>query len=288
LSPASRYGPLLAAVVAVSFGSILVRMAHAPALTVGFYRIGLAALLLAPVALRGAFAAWPRLPAASRLALLGSGLALAIHFATWIASLSYTSVSASVLLVNTAPLFTLILSWVFLGERPTWDLSWALLVAFGGVLLIATGEMGHATPALTGDLLALAGAVSLSAYHVLGRALRSALPLLPYVFCVWLVAAMALAVLALASGAPLAGLEPGTLLVLLALAVIPTIAGHGLANRSLRVLPATVVGLFMLGEPVGATLLAYALFGEVPSARVLAGGALILAALAWLFARRRH
>jgi drug/metabolite transporter (DMT)-like permease len=287
VSPASRYGPLLVAVVAVSFGSILVRMAHAPALTVGFYRVALAAALVAAPALRGAVGAWPRLPGSSRLALVGSGLALALHFATWIASLSYTSVSASVLLVNTAPLFTLLLSWLFLDEPPTWDLSGALLIAFAGVLLIATGEMSRVTPALTGDLLALAGAVSLSAYHVLGRALRGALPLLAYVFCIWSVAALALALLAVASGTPLGGLEGRTLLVLLALAVVPTLAGHGLVNRSLRVLPATIVGLFMLGEPVGATILAYGLFGEVPTARVLAGGALILASLAWLLVRRR-
>jgi drug/metabolite transporter (DMT)-like permease len=287
LSPASRYGPLLVAVVAVSFGSILVRMAHAPALTVGFYRIALAAGLVGPLALRGAVAAWPKLPGRSRLALFGSGLALAVHFATWIASLSYTSVSASTLLVNTAPLFTLLLSWLFLDEAPTWDLAWSLLLSFAGILLIASGEMGRVTPALGGDLLALAGAVSLSVYHVLGRGLRAALPLLPYVFCIWLVAALVLAALALSTGAPLGGLRRETLLVLLALAVVPTVGGHGLVNRSLRVLPATVVGLFMLGEPVGATILAYGLLGEAPAPRVLAGGALILASLAWLLVRRR-
>ncbi len=163
-----------------------------------------------------------------------------------------------------------------------------------GAPLRLRGRLAHrhrrdesGTPALTGDLLALAGAVTLSAYHVLGRALRGALPLLAYVFCIWSVAALVLALLAVSSGTPLGGLDGRTFLVLLALAVVPTLAGHGLVNRSLRVLPATIVGLFMLGEPVGATILAYGLFGEVPTPRVLAGGALILASLAWLLVRRR-
>jgi len=285
-SPA-RYGPLLVAVVAISFGSILVRLAHAPALAVAFYRMAFAALLLAPVALRGGLDAWPGLAWRSRLLIAASGLALALHFATWIASLTYTSVSASVLLVNTAPLLTLVLSWIFLHEAPSLGAVGALVVALGGVALIASDDFGRGTSALTGDLLALAGAASLSVHHVLGRGLRGALPLGPYVLSVWTIAALVLALLALLSGTPLGGLPRHALVILLALAVVPTVIGHGLINRSLRVLPATTVGLFLLGEPVGASALAFVLFHEAPSLRVLGGGALILLALGWLALRGR-
>jgi drug/metabolite transporter (DMT)-like permease len=274
-------------VVAVSFGSILVRLAHAPAIAVAFYRMAFAAAILAPIALRGAIDAWPRVAWRSRLLLAASGVALALHFATWIASLSYTSVSASVLLVNTAPLFTLVLSWIFLREAPSSALVTALFLALGGITLIAADDFGAGAPALKGDLLALAGAFSLSVHHVLGRGLRGTLPLGPYVLSVWSVAAVVLALLALTSGTSLAGLSGRSLVCLVALAVVPTLIGHGLLNRSLRVLPATAVGLFLLGEPVGASALAYALFGEVPSARVLGGGALILAGLAGLVLRGR-
>jgi drug/metabolite transporter (DMT)-like permease len=287
VSSPARYGPLLVAVVAVSFGSILVRLAHAPAIAVAFYRMAFAALLLAPVVLRGGLQASPGLTRRSRLLLAASGLALALHFATWIASLTYTSVSASVLLVNTAPLLTLVLSWIFLHEPPSLGLVGALVVALGGVALIATDDLGRGSSALTGDLLALAGAASLSVHHVLGRGLRSALPLGPYVLSVWSMAALALALLAVVSGTPLTGLRPHSLAILLALAVVPTLIGHGLINRSLRVLPATTVGLFLLGEPVGASALAFVLFHEVPSLRVLGGGALILLALGWLALRGR-
>lgn len=287
MTSASRYGALVIAVVAISFGSILVRLADAPAITVAFYRMAFAAALVAPVALRSAVEALPAVSRRSRLLLVASGLALALHFATWIASLSYTSVSASVLLVNTAPVLTLVLSWVFLREAPSWALVAALALALGGIALIAADDFGSGTPALKGDLLALAGAASLSAHHVLGRGLRATLPLTPYLLSVWSVATVALAFFALVSGTSLTGVSRQSLPFLLALAVVPTLVGHGLINRSLRVLPATAVGLFLLGEPVGASALAYALFGEVPSARVFGGGALILAGLAWLVVRGR-
>jgi drug/metabolite transporter (DMT)-like permease len=288
VSPASRYGPLALAVVAVSFGSILVRLAEAPALTVAFYRMALAALLVAPLSLGATIHSWPTLTPRSRLQLVASGLALALHFATWIASLSYTTVAASVLLVNTTPLFTLLLSWAFLREPPTWSLSGSLLLALAGVVLVASDAPGRGAPdAVRGNLLAIAGAASFSVHHVIGRALRAALPLRAYVFAVWSAAAAFLFVFARATGSPLLGLAPHTVAALLGLALVPTLAGHGLATRSLRVVSATVVGLFLLGEPVGASILADGLFGEVPSARVLAGGALILVSLGWLSLRRR-
>src|SRR5206468_597543 len=113
---ASPYLPLALAVLCISTGSIFVRMASAPPLAVAFYRIFLASLLLAPFAARSARRSWPALSSRPRALLLASGVALGVHFATWIASLSFTSVAASVLLVNTTPLFTLAFSRAFLGE----------------------------------------------------------------------------------------------------------------------------------------------------------------------------
>ena len=104
----SPYVPLGLAVLCVSTGAILVRYADAPALAVSFHRVFLASVLLAPFAQRAARRSWPALNRGQRLALLGSGLALALHFATWIASLSFTSVAVSVLLVHTAPVFAVV------------------------------------------------------------------------------------------------------------------------------------------------------------------------------------
>lgn len=275
----SPYLLLALAVLCVSTGSIFVRMASAPPVAVAFYRIFLASLLLAPFAAGSARRSWPRLRLRARTLLLASGVALGVHFATWIASLSFTSVAASVLLVNTTPLFTLAFSRAFLGEGVAPVVTLAMGLALGGAGLIAAGDWAEGTNSLTGDLLALVGAVTMSLYHVIGRGLRAALPLEAYVLGVWSTAAATLAALSLAARVSLVGYPPRTYAFLLALAVVPTLGGHGLVNRSLRVLPAPTVGLFLLGEPVGATILAYVFFHEVPGAWTLAGGAVVLAAL---------
>jgi drug/metabolite transporter (DMT)-like permease len=190
-------------------------------------------------------------------------------------------VAASVLLVNTAPLFTLFFSWWFLGERAAKAVLVAMAVALGGAALIAAGDWGDGgTASLKGDALALAGAVTLSLYHVIGRGLRDALPLSAYVLGVWSTAAATLAVLAASARVPVFGYPARTFALFLALAVVPTVIGHGLVNRSLRHIPAPTVGLFLLGEPIAASILAYAVFGEMPGLLTIAGGVLVLAALA--------
>ena len=282
----SPYLVLTLAVLFVSAGSVLVRLTPAPALAVAFYRVSFATLLIAPFAFPSARVSVPSLGGRGRLLLVASGVALALHFATWIASLSYTSIASSVLLVNTAPVFAIVLSRVFLGER----VSGAVLVAIGlalvGAALIAGGDWGRAPSSLGGNLLAVAGAAFLAAYHVVGRGLRDALPLNAYVVSVWAVAAAALGVIAAAFRTPFAPYPPRAWLLLLALGLVPTVLGHGLVNLALRRVPAPTVGLFMLGEPIGASLLAYLVFGEVPGAPTLVGGLVVLAALTLVVLRK--
>jgi drug/metabolite transporter (DMT)-like permease len=274
-----RYGLLILAVLCVSVGSIFVRLANGPALAVAFNRIFLASVVVAPFAAPSLMRAWPALSGRHRLVLLASGISLGVHFATWIASLSYTSVAASVLLVNTAPLFTLVFSWWFLRERASRAVLIAMAIALTGAALIAAGDWDGGASSLTGAALAVAGALTLSLYHVIGRGLRDALPLSAYVLGVWSTAAATLAVLALVARVPVFGYPLRTFALLLALAVVPTVIGHGLVNRSLRHIPAPTVGLFLLGEPIAASLLAYAVFGETPGRLTIAGGVLVLAAL---------
>jgi len=276
----SPYVVLGLAVVLVSFASVLVRLAAAPALSVAFYRVTLASLLLLPFAARDARRSYPTLGRRRVLLLAGAGVALALHFATWIASLSYTSIAASVLLVNTAPLFAIALARVFLDEPAPRVVVVATPLALAGAALIAFGDREAAPTSLFGNLLALAGAVALAAYHVIGRGQRSALPLNAYVLGVWTSAAATLGLLALALQAPFGGFEARTWLAFLGLALIPTLGGHGLVNKSLRLLPAPTVGLFLLGEPVGASILAWLLLAEVPPESTVVGGVVVLAALA--------
>jgi drug/metabolite transporter (DMT)-like permease len=275
-------------VTCVSVGSILVRLAQAPPLAVAFQRVFLASAMVLPFAAGGAARSWPGLASRSRLLLVAAGIALALHFATWIASLSYTTVAASVLIVNTAPLFSLVLSRAFLGETPGLTVLRAMALALAGAVLIAAGDWTGGAASLTGIGLALAGAITLAVYHVTGRGLREALPLRAYILAVWSAAAATLAAMAAVGRVELFDYPPRTLLVFALLALIPTLAGHGLVNRVLRDLPAPTVGLFLLGEPVVASLLAWALFGEVPAALTLVGGTLVMVALAWVVRGERH
>jgi drug/metabolite transporter (DMT)-like permease len=283
---ASPHLVLLLGVLCISVGSIIVRLTAAPALAVAFYRIAFATILLSPFAIGSARRSLPSLVPRSRLLLVVSGGALALHFAAWIASLSYTSIASSLLLVNTAPIFALALSRVFLGERTDPALLVAIGVALLGAALIAAGDWGAAPSTLFGNLLAVAGAFTLAAYHVVGRGLREALPLHAYVISVWAVAALALAAIAALFGVPFAPYPARAWLGFLALGLVPTVFGHGLVNRSLRSLSAPTVGLFLLGEPIGASILAYLVFGEVPSASTAVGGLIVLLALALVLLRR--
>jgi drug/metabolite transporter (DMT)-like permease len=282
----SPYATLVAGVLLVSVGAILVRLAAAPPLAVSFYRMAIASLLLSPFAWADARRSVPTLASRPRLLLVASGVALALHFATWIASLSHTSVAASVLLVNTAPLFAIVLSLVFLREKPSRVLQIAIPLAMVGAAVIALGDRGSSPASLLGNLLAVAGAVTLATYQVIGRGLRATLPLNAYMLLVWGTATLTLAALVVGFGTRFAPFPPRTWLAFAALAVVPTLGGHGLTNRALRSLPAATVGLFLLGEPVIASLLAILLFDETPSTSTLVGGAIILAALALVLTRR--
>jgi drug/metabolite transporter (DMT)-like permease len=274
------------AVLFVSFGAILVRLAGAPALAVSFYRVAIASLILLPFAAKDARRSWPALDRSHRLLLVASGTALALHFATWIASLSHTTVASSVLLVNTAPLFAIVLSRLFLHERPSRTVQVAIPVAFAGAALIALGDWTGQPGSLLGNGLAVAGAATLAAHQVIGRGLRGALPLNAYVLAVWGAATLVLAALARGAGVLLGGYSKTTWLLFVALAVVPMLGGHGLVNKSLRSLPAPTVGLFLLGEPVLASFYAWLLFHEVPGPWTLAGGAIVLGALGLVLARR--
>lgn len=282
---------LLMAVLAMSWGGPLVRYATAPALVVAAWRVGFSVLLIAGVVLlRDRGRGIRRLTARDWALAIASGVCLAGHFWSWIASLSLTTVASSVVLVNTQPVFVGLLSIAFLGERPS-RRQWAGIgLAVVGAGVIGWGDFSGGRDPLLGDLLAVLGAVLVSLYYVIGRSLRQRLELWSYIGVVYGVAAVVLL------GA--AGLHPDVAvtgyprtdwLVFLALAAGPMMVGHTGVNYALRFVPAYVANLALLGEPIGATLLAWLLPGirEVPSVQLLLGGVLVLTGIG-LGARRRE
>lgn len=278
--------PLLAlagAVLAISFSSVLIRFSQAPSAVIAFYRMALTTVLLLPWAWREVHRV-RRLPPGLRGATVLSGVLLAGHFLTWIASLRYTSVAASVLLVTSHPLYVMAADAWLLRERvPPRRLLGALL-ALTGVAVVTfagagTGDLAAGSRALYGNFLAVAGSWFFAGYILIGRRVRQVLPVMPYTTVVYGVAAAVIALGLLASGTPFGPYPGRELLIFVALAVVPTLGGHTVLNWALEYVPASVVSVSILGEPVGAALLAWLLLGEAPSGVELAGGALTLAGL---------
>ncbi|HEY8552638.1 MAG TPA: DMT family transporter [Thermaerobacter sp.] len=278
--------PLLAlagAVLAISFSSVLIRFSQAPSAVIAFYRMGLTTLLLLPWAWREVHRI-RRLPRNLLGATVIGGILLAGHFLTWIASLRYTSVTASVLLVTSHPLYVMAADAWLLRERvPTRRLLGALL-ALTGVAVVTFAGAGVADltaggRALYGNFLALAGSWFFAGYILIGRRVRQVLPVMPYTTLVYGVAAGVIALGLVVTGTSFGPYPWRELLIFVALAVVPTLGGHTVLNWALEYVPASVVSVSILGEPVGAALLAWLLLGEPPSAVELAGGALTLAGL---------
>jgi drug/metabolite transporter (DMT)-like permease len=275
---------LVAAVLAVSWAGPLIRFTDAPALVVAAWRLLFSTAFIALVLLlRARSHPRPRLDGRVLSLAFVAGLLLAGHFWSWIASLSLTTVSSSVVLVSTQPLFVALLSAAFLGERPGRAEWLGIGLAIAGAAVIGWGDFGRGRDALAGDALAILGAILVSGYYVIGRRLRPGLDLWWYVGLVYGAAALVLVGVALVQpGTPLTGYAGRDWLVFLALAAGPMMIGHTGFNYALRYVPAYVVNLAILGEPVGATIIAWALpaIREVPGPELFAGAALILAGIA--------
>lgn len=274
------FAALAIAVVAVSTSAILVRFSTAPSIVKAFYRVLFTTLLLAPFAVARHRDAFSRLTIHDWLVAGAGGVALAIHFASWFESLEFTSVAASVTIVQSQVLFVAIgASWL-LAEHVTRRTIAGMALALVGIAVLSIGDSltgAVAGPApLYGNALALVGAVCAAGYVLAGRSLRQRIPLIPYVIVVYSVCAVVLFALVLADGAALANYPASEWLLFVGMAIGPGIFGHTVLNWALAHLESSVVSVSLLGEPIGSALLALFLLGEVPSALTVVGGAVIL------------
>lgn len=282
---------LLLAVVGISFAAPLIRLSSAHPLAIAVWRLAFSLIVVAAFLLptRG-WRQWARLDRRGVALAAGAGVMLALHFWSWNSSVGMTSVAASVVLVNLQPVIVAALSAAWLHERAT-ARQWAgIAVAMVGAIVVAlpdflaaAGPAGGALSrrALLGDLLALVGGVTAALYYLVGRRIRQRLDLWPYVALVYGACLVTLLVIAAGARVPLAPQPPRELAIFAALAIGPMMLGHTGMNWALRYLPAFVVNLTTLGEPVGATLLALVLpwIREVPGPLTLVGGALVLAGI---------
>jgi len=278
-------GRLLLAIVAISTGAPFARWA-APAspLVIAALRVGIAALILLALGWRE-LGSLRRIAPKDRPLVVLSGLLLGLHFGSWIASLQFTSTAASVALVCTNPIFAALFG-TLLGDRVRGREIGGIAIAAAGCAVLAGGDWSAGGDALIGDGLALVGAASAAAYLVVGRRLRSALPLLPYLGAVNAIAAVVLIAAALVIGTDLSAIPAQSILACVGAALVASVIGHSLLNAAVRTTPTHLVALAVLGEPIGSSLITWAAFGEQPPIHAAIGGAIVLAGIAIGFIRR--
>jgi drug/metabolite transporter (DMT)-like permease len=288
--PRPRTGPspplvatgIAVGIVAISTSPILVRVAHVPALPLAFWRCLAGALLLAPFALRGGLRTRPSLRDAGWLAL--SGCCLALHFSLWNASLARTTIASSTVLVACSPLFVGALAGPFLGEPPSRRGWVGICLTITGAAVIAVGDAGAVDlgpRALLGDAMAFGGAAAIGAYFLIGRSVRQRLSASTYAASVYAAAAAVLLPASLLTGAPLGGYGGSSWLAIGGVIAGPQLLGHTVFNALLATLTADVVAVVGLTEPVGATLLAWLVFHELPTRWFWPGAVLVMAGV-WL------
>lgn len=287
---------LFVGILAVSTASIFIRVAQleASSLVIAAYRMTLAGLILMPFALPEAVHAVRALSARQKGLVVLSGLFLAVHFASWITSLEYTTVASSVVLVTTTPLWVAILSPIVLKEKIQRETWFGLILAMAGGVLVGVQQACSLQAgqiqclplsdffggkAWLGNLMALFGAFMAAGYMLVGRQVRPVLSLFSYTFWVYSIAAVVLLGFVAAAGQPMTGYSTLTYLLFGLLALIPQVIGHSSFNWALKYLPAAFVSLALLGEPVGTTILAVIFLQEVPGIIELSGGIMILAGI---------
>lgn len=273
-------------ILAVSTSAPIVHWAEpAPPLLVAATRVTLASIVLLAVSARD-LGSVLRLSRREKAFVAISGLLLGAHFAVWIASLYYTSTAASVALVATQPIFAGLLAWIFLGEGIARREAIGIAIAGIGCALLAGGDlMGASGDALVGDGLALAGAVTAAGYFIVGRRLRASIPLGAYLAVVNAIAAVTLIAAAAIADTPVRGFAGQDYLAMAMAALIPSLIGHSLLNWTVRRIPVHLVALAILGEPIGASILSWLFFDEVPPSHAVLGGVVILLGIAVGFTR---
>lgn len=270
----------------VSSGSIFARLADAHPLVICAYRVGLASCALVPFALFFNRREFRALDPADLLRTFMAGLFLACHFATWITSLSYTTVASSVVLVNTIPIWVVLINFLRGAERPSRNMWFCVAFSFFGASIIGYNDLSFSGEALWGDFLAVAGAVFAAGYILFGKEVRGKLTLMPYVALCYSTAAVLLWCVVLALGLPVVGFSSTTWGAFWGMGLFSQVVGHSSYNWALRYFSAGFVAIMLLGEPIGGALLAYFLFNEVPAPPKFVGFALLLSSI--IFAAREE
>lgn len=285
------YIALFISVISVSFAAIFIVSCDAPALSIAFYRLLFTTLLILPFVLlyKKTREEILNLPRKTLLMMFGIGVILAAHFALWITSLEHTSVASSVILVTAHPLLVGPVSHFFLRERLSFVNSLGIVLSVSGVIILVYGNYGFASglDTIEGNTLAMLGGVAAGLYILGGRKLRKTVSIGSYAFVVYAIGTVVIFIICLTFNAPVINLSLRDYGIIFLMAIVAGIFGHTLYNWSLEHIRASVASVVLLGEPIGSSLLAFALpwIQQTPSYYTIIGGAIILSGI-YLTARK--
>lgn len=278
--PFNPYFAVIIGVLSVSTAAVLVKLAEsAPASIVANYRLLFAVLIMAPYVLakhRNELKAIAKRDWA--LASI-SGVFLAFHFILWFESLNYTSVASSVVLVTLQPIFAFLGTFLFFKEKFTVGAVLSMFIALTGSVIISWGDFQISGLALWGDILALLGAIMVTGYFLLGQNIRKRLSLMTYTFVVYGISSITLLLYNVLLQQPFTGYPIDHWWIFLGLAIIPTFLGHTLFNWALKWVSTSTISMSIVFEPVGASILAYFILGEMLTWSQWLGGSIVILGL---------
>jgi len=273
-------------VLGVSVSAILIRLSDSPSLVIAGYRMAFTVLILLPVG-AGDNSKFKKFDAKLLGLSVLSGFFLALHFAVWISSLDFTSVASSTVIVTTQPIFVVIGSYLIFKERISLKALLLIVCALVGSSMIGFGDFALGADAIKGDLLALAGAIFIAAYMLIGRNVRQYIDVIPYTLIVYSSACAMLIAANLIARNPFFSYPLREYVIFILLAVFSTVFGHTIFNWAMKYISAITVSACILGEPIGATILAIIILKELPTLWQVVGGTIVLLSL-YLFMKDQH
>lgn len=270
--------PLIVGMVAISFAPIFVRFSDAPVSVQGMYRMLFTFLLMLPFS-RKQLPAVKAISAKNWLLLILAGLFLAIHFLLWMESLNYTSIASSTIILSLEPVLVMIGAYLIYKDRSNRYAVLGMLIALIGAIGIGFGDIGLSQSAFFGDLLSLLGALAIAVNMLIAKRIMQQVPSYLYSLVVFGITFVFFSLYNVVMGIPMGGYPAKEWIVFLLLAIVPTVFGHLIFNWLLQYVKAATVSMSVLAEPVGSSILAIFIFGEMISGFQLLGGGLVIIGL---------
>ncbi|MFC0523712.1 DMT family transporter [Pontibacillus salicampi] len=287
--PFNPYIAVIIGVLSVSTAAIFVKLADsAPASIIANYRLFLAVLIMTPYVLIKTRKEFFSVSKRDWLLSIVAGVFLAFHFILWFESLNFTSVASSVVLVTLQPIFAFLGTYFFFKERFTAGTLISMIIAITGSVVISWGDFQVSGMALYGDILALLGAIMVTGYFLVGQHVRKRLSLVTYTFLVYGVSSVTLFLYNVMTRQPFSGYPAEDWMYFLALAIIPTFFGHTLFNWALKWVSTSTISMSVVFEPIGASILAYFILGEVISWTQWLGGTIVIFGLSLFIFSTSH